>query len=112
MKKPLFFALLPAALLAASSTVQAEGFADLLRGVTNAIGGAAAPAQPASGVTPVIGVRGIDDDNVPTPTSGGGGNAGLSRLEHWAETTPWAEAAAGKRGLVARNVTLAEEGKP
>ncbi len=88
------------------------GFTGFLRGVTGALGGTAAPAPQQNGVTPTLGVRGMDEEDAASAKTAPASNGELKRLETWAETAPGAEAAAAKRGLAARSVTYTEGTKP
>lgn len=83
------------------SPAAAQNFSGFLRGLSNSLSGGSnqpAPAQSGS-ATATIGVRGMDEES-----SGNGGPArpeDMKLLDSWSATRIEAEAAAGKRGLIA-----------
>lgn len=89
----LFCALLPTA------SAQGGFLSNVLRGVTGAIGGNETPAP----VTPTstLGVRGMDEGGAKASAPA---SEDIKLLESWAVGRKEAEAAAGRRGLVARAV--------
>lgn len=79
---------------------QGNVFTDILRSVTGTVGRGDAPAAPKE--TSVLGVRGMDEDEV--KASSGPVSDGVKLIESWAVGRREAEAAASRRGLVARSV--------
>lgn len=92
-----------------ASVAQAQdggGITNLLRSVTSAIGGAPTP-PPAQQTTTVLGVRGMDEENVLAGNAVVEPGQALKQLDAWAVGRGEAEKAAGKRGLAARKVVYA-----
>lgn len=89
----LYCALLPAAI------AQGNVFTDILRSVTGTVGRGDAPAAPKD--TAVLGVRGMDEDEVKASAPA---SDGVKLIESWAVGRREAETAAARRGLAARSV--------
>lgn len=91
------------AIFLVSTGALAQGLSGLLRSVTGALQGPQQPVQQ-QGTTAVIGVRGMDQgDSVAAAPAA---NEDYALMEGWAATQPEAEAAARKKGLANRPVTL------
>jgi hypothetical protein len=100
--KALYAGMSVAILMSVSLPAQAQ-FTDLLRGISGAIRGEQAPQQQ-QGLTPTIGVRGIEEGGV--ATAGGVSTADFALVESWAVSDEAASKAAKQRKLVARTVQL------
>lgn len=87
-------------------TLAQAGLTDLLRGVSGALRGQQQPQQQ-QGLTPTIGVRGMEDGDT---ASAGPATAEYAQVETWAVTPDGAQKAAAKRKLSARPVTLRADG--
>lgn len=89
------------ALLLAVPSVQAQGgLSDIFRSVTGALRGGTREAAPQQGATPVLGVRGMDEEAEAQAAVPAGDEYVL--MEGWAAIKAEALAAADRRGLAAR----------
>ncbi len=98
------------AFLSLAPNAQAQGgLTDIFRSISGALGGQQDATPSRQGVTATLGVRGMDevDAKAAAPAS-----RDYLLMEGWAATKPEAEAAAGKKGLEARAVTLKAKDSP
>lgn len=102
--------LIALALALAAPAAQAQ-LGDIFRSLSGALRGREAPPPQQQGVTPVLGVRGIDEvdaKNNAAPAAGKDYNL----MEGWAATRPEAERIAAGKGLAARSVSLKKDDTP
>lgn len=97
------------ALVLASPAAQAQ-LGDIFRSLSGALRGRAEQPPPQQGVTPTLGVRGIDEVDAAHAAPAAGKDYHL--MEGWAATRPEAERLAAGKGLVARPVTLKNDDAP
>lgn len=98
--------LLILALLSAAPAAQAQ-LSDIFRSVTGILRGGREAPQQQQGVTPTIGIRGMDEEGEAKAAGPSIEDAAL--MDGWATTRAEASHLAQTKGLVARPVTL---GKP
>lgn len=101
--KRLFSLVLCCMVLPSAHAQDSNGFTNMLRSLTGAIGGEAKPPPPST-VTPTLGVRGMDDD---TAVAANTATGDAKQLDSWAVGRTEAEKAAARRGLAARTVVYA-----
>lgn len=94
---------------AAQAQVQLD-VSNMLRSLSGSLRGKDAQAPKQDGVTPVMGVRGIDEPGQQAASAPVGEDFVL--MEGWAATRPEATATASQKGLVARQVSLKEGTNP
>lgn len=91
-------------LLFAAPAAQAQGgLSDIFRSVTGALRGGAREAPQQQGATPVLGVRGMDEAEAQAAAPA---SDEVVLMEGWAAVKAEALAAAGKRGLAARDAAF------
>jgi hypothetical protein len=98
------------ALLPSAYAQGSNGFTNMLRSLTGAVGGEPKP-PPTTQATAVLGVRGMDDDTALASNATPDETQYLKQLDAWAVGRTEAEKAAAKRGLAARKVAYASTGR-
>lgn len=99
--------LLTLSLLSVVPAAQAQ-LSDIFRSVTGALRGGREAPQQQQGVTPTIGIRGMDEGEAKAKAAGPA-TEDAALMDGWAATKAEAARMAQTKGLVARPVTL---GKP
>jgi hypothetical protein len=97
------------ALALATPAAQAQ-LGDIFRSLSGALRGREAPPQQQHGVTPTLGVRGIDE--VDAKNVAATADKDYNLMEGWMATRPEAERIAAGKGLAARPATLRQDGGP
>lgn len=98
--------LLILALLSAAPAAQAQ-LSDIFRSVTGILRGGREAPQPQQGVTPTIGIRGMDEGET---QAAGPSSEDAALMDGWAATKAEAAHLAQTKGLAARPVTLGKPG--
>jgi hypothetical protein len=103
-------AILTALVLALAAPAAQAQLGDLFRSLSGALRGREQPPPPQQGVTPTLGVRGIDE--VDAKNAAPAANKDYNLMEGWTATRPEAERVATGKGLAARPATLRKDDAP